>query len=190
MPVVFGGRSAISGLDAYVVDVDNVDGAATATQRLIDRGCRRIATISGALSMNSSLDRVEGWRRALDGAGLTPGPIVDGDYSMAGGTRAMRTILATYPDVDGVFVASDLMTTGAMPVALDRGLRIPQDIAMVGYDDSTAVEACEIPLTTVRQPSEDMGKEMADVLLSVLSGQTDRARTTILPTTLIVRESA
>lgn len=190
MPMVFGGRSAIPGVDAYVVDVNNVDGAAKATQRLIDRGCTNIATISGPLSMHSSLDRVEGWRRSLHDAGLMPGPVVDGDYSMLGGARAMREVLASYPEVDGVFVASDLMTSGAMPVVLERGLRIPDDIALVGYDDSPAVEACEIPLTTVRQPSEEMGREMADILLGVLSGDTDRPRTTIMPTTLIVRESA
>lgn len=190
MPMVFGGRSAIPGVDAYIVDVNNVDGAATATQRLIDRGCRNIATISGPLSMHSSLDRVEGWRRSLHNAGLQPGPVVDGDYSMLGGQRAMRELLEVYPEVDGVFIASDLMTSGAMPVVLDRGLTIPGDIAIVGYDDSPAVEACEVPLTTVRQPSEEMGREMADILLGVLAGETDRPRTTILPTRLVVRDSA
>lgn len=190
MPMVFGGRSAIPGVDAYVVDVNNVDGAATATQRLIDRGCQNIATISGPLSMHSSLDRVEGWRNALHSAGLKPGPVVDGDYTMFGGARAMRELLSTYPELDGVFIASDLMTSGAMPVVLDRGLSIPDDIAIVGYDDSPAAQACEVPLTTVRQPSEEMGREMADILLGVLAGETNRPRTTILPTRLVVRESA
>ncbi len=190
MPMVFGGRSAIPGVDAYVVDVDNVEGAVKATRRLIERGCRHIATISGALSMNSALDRVDGWRHALKTAGLTPGPVVDGDFTIQGGSRAMRQILATYPEVDGVFIASDLMTNGAMSVVLDRGQKIPDDIAMVGYDDSPAARSCEVPLTTVRQPSEEMGWEMADILLGVLAGQTDRPRTTIMPTTLVVRESA
>ena len=190
MPMVFGGRSAIPGVDAYIVDVNNVDGASTATQRLIDRGCTNIATISGPLSMHSSLDRVEGWRRALHDAGLKPGPVVDGDYSMLGGARAMRELLTVYPQIDGLFVASDLMTSGAMPVVLDRGLKIPDDIAIVGYDDSPAVEACEVPRTTVRQPSEEMGREMADILLGVLAGEQNRPRTTIMPTTLVVRDSA
>lgn len=190
MPMVFGGRSAIPGVDAYVVDVDNVEGSRKATQRLIDRGCKNIATISGSLSMNSSLDRIEGWRQALNDAGLTPGPVVDGDYTLLGGARAMRELLAEYPQIDGVFVASDLMTSGAMPVVLDRGLAIPDDIAMVGYDDSPAVDACEVPLTTIRQPSEDMGRLMADILLGVLAGETDRPRTTIMPTELVIRESA
>ena len=190
MPMVFGGRSAIPGVDAYVVDVNNVDGAAKATQHLIDRGCQNIATISGPLSMHSSLDRVEGWRRSLHDAGLQPGPVMDGDYSMLGGARAMRELLTLYPEMDGVFIASDLMTSGAMPVVLDRGLRVPDDVAIVGYDDSPAVEACEVPLTTVRQPSEEMGREMADILLGVLAGEQERPRTTILPTTLVARESA
>ncbi|MFV0632529.1 LacI family DNA-binding transcriptional regulator [Demequina sp.] len=190
MPMVFGGRSAIPGLDAYVVDVNNVAGGATATQHLIDRGCRNIATISGPLSMQSSLDRVEGWRRTLHEADLRPGPVIDGDFSMLGGSRAMRELLDTHPEVDGVFIASDLMASGAMPVALDRGIAIPDQLAIVGFDDSPAGATCEVPLTTVRQPAEDMGREMVDILLAVLAGDADKPRTTIMPTTLVVRESA
>ncbi|WP_234983275.1 LacI family DNA-binding transcriptional regulator [Demequina sp. NBRC 110053] len=190
MPMVFGGRAVVPGIDAYVVDVNNVEGASIATQRLVDRGCRRIASIAGSMSMQSALDRVAGWREVLEAADLEPGPVIDGDYTMHGGARAIREILAEYPDVDGVFVASDLMASGAMPVVLERGLSIPGDIAMVGYDDSPAVEACEVPLTTVRQPSEEMGALMADILVDVLSGNESRDRTTIMPTVLVERDSA
>jgi DNA-binding LacI/PurR family transcriptional regulator len=190
LPIVFGGRPAANGIDAYVVDVDNVEGAATATRRLVDRGCRRIATIAGPSSMQSALDRVNGWRKVLGSAGLEPGPVVDGDYTVLGGQRAMRDILDQDPSIDGVFVASDLMTTGAMPVLLDRGYAIPSDVAVVGYDDSPAADACEVPLTTVRQPSTDMGRQMADILIDVLAGNVDRPRTTIMPTELVVRQSA
>ncbi len=190
LPVVFGGRSGLAGVDCWVVDVDNVDGAVTATQRLVDRGCQNIATISGPLSMQSALDRVEGWRSTLETAGLRPGPVIDGDYSVVGGARAARALLDQYPEVDGVFVASDLMTSGAMPVFLDRGRRIPDDLKVVGYDDSPAAQSCEVPLTTVRQPSVEMGREMADILLDVLAGHTGRQRTTVLPTRLVERESA
>ncbi|MFV0287202.1 MAG: LacI family DNA-binding transcriptional regulator [Demequina sp.] len=190
LPMVFGGRSGLQGVDGWVVDVDNVDGAVTATQRLVDRGCTNIATISGPLSMQSALDRVEGWRSTLEQAGLTPGPVIDGDYSVIGGARAARELIETYPEVDGVFVASDLMTSGAMPVFLDRGYAIPDDVKIVGYDDSPAAKSCEVPLTTVRQPSVEMGREMADILLDVLAGNSDRQRTTVLPTRLVERESA
>jgi len=190
MPIVFGGRPAVNGVDAYVVDVDNVEGAATATRRLVERGCRRIATVCGPSSMQSALDRVQGWRHVLQANGLEPGPCVDGDYTVLGGQRAMREILDRDPSIDGVFVASDLMTTGAMPVLIDRGYAIPSDVAVVGYDDSPAADACEVPLTTVRQPSVEMGREMADILIDVLSGNVDRPRITIMPTELVVRQSA
>ena len=190
MPMVFGGRAVVPGVDAYVVDVNNVAGATTATQRLVDRGARHIATIAGSMSMQSALDRVAGWREVLLASGLEPGPVIDGDYTVLGGARAMREILTVYPQIDGVFVASDLMASGAMPVVLERGLAIPDDIAMVGYDDSPAVEACEVPLTTVRQPSEEMGALMADIMLDVLGGDRSRDRTTIMPTVLVERSSA
>jgi len=190
VPIVFGGRPAVTGLDSYIVDVDNVKGAMTATRCLVERGCRRVATISGPTSMQSGLDRIDGWRQVLLEAGLEPGPIADGDFSMLGGQRAMREILERDPNIDGIFVASDLMTTGAMPVLLERGYSIPSDVAVVGYDDSPAAQACAVPLTTVRQPAVEMGREMADILVDVLAGNVDRARTTILPTELVVRESA
>lgn len=190
LPVVFGGRSSVAGLDAYVVDVDNVAGARVATQRLVDRGCERIATIAGPLNMQSSLDRLEGWRGALDDAGVAAGPVVDGDFTLLGGARAMREILEAREKPDGIFIASDLMASGAIPVLLDRGVRIPEDVAIVGYDDSAAALSTEVRLTTVRQPSREMGWQMADILIDVLGGATDRPREVILPTELVVRDSA
>ncbi|MDN4474793.1 LacI family DNA-binding transcriptional regulator [Demequina sp. SYSU T00192] len=190
LPVVFGGRPSVSGLDTYVVDVDNVAGAATATRRLIERGCRRIGLIAGPLTMQGSIDRVTGWRQALDEAGVEAGPVVDGDFTMFGGTAAMREMLEGRDRVDGVFVASDLMAAGAIPVLLDRGIRIPDDVAVVGFDDSAAALTAGVPLTTVRQPSREMGWRMADILIKVLAGQADVPRELILPTELVVRESA
>ncbi|SEJ23616.1 LacI family DNA-binding transcriptional regulator [Demequina mangrovi] len=190
LPVVYGGRSAVAGADTYVVDVDNVAGGAIATQRLIDRGCTRIATIAGPLNMQGSIDRLTGWRQALDAAGVAAGPVVDGDFTMLGGAAAMREILDWREPVDGVFVASDLMASGAVPVLLDRGYRIPEDIAVVGFDDSAAAIATSVPLTTVRQPSRTMGWHMADVLIDVLHGNTSRERELILPLELVVRDSA
>ncbi|WP_062291302.1 LacI family DNA-binding transcriptional regulator [Demequina phytophila] len=190
LPVVFGGRSAVPGLDAYVVDVDNVTGAETATRHLIERGCRRIATIAGPLNMRGSLDRLEGWRRALDAAGVEAGPVVDGDFTMLGGAAAMREILDSRHQVDGVFVASDLMASGAVPVLRDRGIAIPDDVAIVGFDDSAAALATGVPLTTVRQPMREMGWQMADMLIRLLAGETTVPRELILPTELVVRASA
>ncbi|WP_083966944.1 LacI family DNA-binding transcriptional regulator [Demequina globuliformis] len=190
LPMVFGGRPAFSDIDGYVVDVDNVAGAAKATQRLIDIGRTRIATITGPMTMQSGLDRVAGWRQALEQAGLEPGPMVHGDYTLPSGTRAARELLALDSSIDGVFVASDLMASGAQPVFIDRGISVPADVAMVGYDDSPSAVATEVPLTTIRQPSERMGEEMADILLAVLAGDDSKPRETLMPTELIVRESA
>ncbi|MDE0573925.1 LacI family transcriptional regulator [Demequina sp. B12] len=189
LPMVFGGRPAFDDLKGYVVDVDNVAGAATATQHLIDRGRRRIATITGPMSMQSGMDRLEGWRTTVEKAGLEPGPVVHGDYTMLSGSRAARELLAQGDEFDAVFVASDLMASGAQPVFLDRGLRVPEDIAMVGYDDSPSAVRCDVPLTTVRQPSEAMGEEMADILLSVLAGDMSKPQETLLPTALVERSS-
>ncbi|WNM23725.1 LacI family DNA-binding transcriptional regulator [Demequina capsici] len=189
IPLVFGGRPGLERIDTWVVDVDNEEGGAVAARRLVERGCTHIATITGPTDMQSALERTHGWRRVLEEAGLVPGPAIDGDFSMIGGALAARELLEQYPEVDGVFVASDLMASGAMPVLLDGGRRIPQDVAVVGYDDSPAALACPVPLTTVLQPSEAMGREMADILLDLLDGN-DRQRSTIMPIELIERESA
>lgn len=190
LPMIFGGRPAFDDLNAYVVDVDNVAGARTATQHLIDAGRTKIATITGPMTMQAGQDRLEGWRSALDAAGLPPGPVVHGDFTLTGGTRAARELLGRGSDIDAVFVASDLMASGVQPVMLERGIRIPDDIAMVGYDNSASAQACDVPLTTIHQPSEAMGEEMADTLLAVLAGDTSRPRERILPTELVRRESA
>lgn len=190
IPLVFGGRPGLAGIDTWVVDVDNEEGGAVAARRLVERGCTRIATITGPTDMQSALERTDGWRRVLTDAGLEPGPEVDGDFSMMGGARAARQLLETYPEMDGVFVASDLMASGAMPVLLDAGKRIPEDVAVVGYDDSPAALACPVPLTTVRQPSEEMGRMMADILIDVLAGNDDRPRSSIMPISLVERVSA
>ncbi|WP_062463754.1 LacI family DNA-binding transcriptional regulator [Demequina soli] len=190
LPVVYGGRSSIAGADTYVVDVDNVEGAAVATRRLIETGCRRIATIAGPLTMQSSIDRLAGWRQALDEAGVAAGPVVDGDFTLHGGANAMREILDWREPVDGVFIASDLMASGAVPVLLDRGIRVPEDVRIVGFDDTSAALRSGVELTTVRQPSRAMGWHMADILIGVLSGATDVPHELILPTELVVRDSA
>ena len=190
LPVVFGGRPAVGIEGGYVVDVDNVAGARTATERLVAIGRRRIATITGPKSMLVGTERLNGFLSTLEDAGLEPGPVVEGDFTLLGGTAAMRRVLEQDPTIDGIFVASDLMAAGAMGVLRSAGRVVPDDIAVVGYDDSDAAKSSDVPLTTVRQPSELMGATMVDILLDVLKGTDDRTRLTILPTELIVRSSA
>jgi len=188
VPVVYGGRPVRRRETDYVVDVDNVAGAENATRRLIDIGRTRIATVSGTPTMVSSIDRMQGFRRALADTGLRPFAEEAGDYSEASGADAMRRILAGGAP-DAVFVASDLMARGALTALRSAGLRVPEDVALVGFDDSSVAVSTEPQLTTVRQPMYRQGEAMAGVLLARLAGE-DPANTTILPTELVVRASA
>ncbi|MBQ3358928.1 MAG: LacI family DNA-binding transcriptional regulator [Microbacterium sp.] len=188
VPVVYGGRPVRTRETDYVVDVDNVAGAREAVRRLVDIGRTRIATISGPLTMLSSIDRVQGFREALADAGLSPFAEEEGDYSEASGADAARRILAAGRP-DAIFVASDLMARGALTALRASGIRVPDDIALVGFDDSSVALSCDPQLTTMRQPMYAQGEAMAQVLLSRLAGG-DPPRTTILPTELVVRGSA
>lgn len=190
IPVVFGGRPYHPELHRNnYVDVDNAAGAAMGTQYLIDKGRRRIATIAGPDNMQAAIDRAEGWQRAVQEAGLASDLCVHGDFTLASGAAAMRELLQRDPDLDGLFVASDLMASGAISVLRERGMSVPGDVAVVGFDDSSAATSGEIRLTTVHQPSREMGEEMARMLLALLRGEpTERER--VMPTRMVVRDSA
>lgn len=188
VPVVFGGRPVRRRDGDYVVDVDNVAGARNATRRLIDIGRTRIATISGPLTMVASEDRVQGFRAALADAGLTPYAEEEGDYSESSGAEAARRLLdGGRPDA--IFVASDLMARGALTALRSAGVRVPEDIALVGFDDSSVAITTDPQLTTMRQSMYAQGEAMARVLLSRLAGE-EPPTTTILPTELVIRASA
>jgi DNA-binding LacI/PurR family transcriptional regulator len=189
VPVVFGGRRAVERDTDYVVDVDNVLGGRQGTQRLIDRGSRRVATITGPPSMPVTFDRLQGFREALADAGLESAGEEAGDFSEASGAAAARRLLALPQPPDAIFVASDLMARGAYGVLRAAGLRVPDDIALVGFDDSQVAVELDPPLTTVRQPMFAQGEAMASVLIDVLAGE-DAPHHTILTTELIARASA
>ncbi|WP_417509808.1 LacI family DNA-binding transcriptional regulator [Microbacterium sp.] len=188
LPVVWGGRPQRQRASEYVVDVDNIAAGRMATQYLIDLGRTRIATIAGPATMLASVDRSEGFRAALADAGLAPVAEVAGDYSEGSGAQAARRILAD-GQPDAIFVASDLMARGAITALRGAGLRVPEDVAVVGFDDSPVALNADPPLTTVRQPMYAMGEKMAAVLLSRLRGE-EPPPVTILPTELVVRASA
>ncbi len=189
VPVVFGGRP-MRGRDAdYYVDVDNVEGGRVATRYLVERGHHRIATITGPLDMPAGVDRLQGFREVLADAGLPAGPVEDGEFTADGGAEAMRRILAAGDPPNAIFVASDLMARGAIGVLQASGLRVPEDVAIVGFDDSPVATNLTPRLTTVRQPSRDQGEAMTEVLLARLAGG-DPPQATILRTELIVRDTA
>lgn len=196
LPTVFGGRPDWSDSDCtprpLYVDTDNRDGARQAVRHLLARGRRRIAVITGPLDQTSAQDRLHGYRDALAGPApqrLDERLIAEGGFTAEGGERAMRELLDAAPDLDAVFACSDLMASGALRALRARGRRVPEDVAVVGYDDLAPAAWADPPLTTVRQDVEEMGRMMARLLLRRLnSGEADLSPV-ITPATLIVRDS-
>lgn len=187
LPIVFGGRPMTEGPN-YVVDVDNVAAAATAVQYLVDHGKRSIATIAGPQDMAAGLDRLEGWRRTLDAAGLPATLFEAADFTPAGGALAMQRILATGQPFDGLFAASAQMASGALGVLRDHGLSVPAEVGVTTIDNDYYAKNATPPLTTVNQPSMQQGAKMAEVLVRIIDGETVDALT-IMPTQLIERGS-
>ena len=191
LPLVFGGRPSIeAAADVYFVDVDNTAGAADATRYLVDAGHHRIGTITGPLDMPAGLDRFAGFTSVMAEAGREADAVEHADFTAAGAAAATNRLLDRVPDIDALFVASDLMATGALEVLRARGRAVPKDVAVVGFDDSPSAVSASVPLTTVRQPSEEAGYLMADGLLRLLNGDSTVTRRTILPTTFVRRASA
>ncbi len=190
LPVVFGGRPmSDEGTDNYVVDVDNIEAARIATGLLIELGRTRIATIAGRQDMAAGLDRVEGWRGALGDAGLPASLLEVGEFTVAGGAAAMTRLLERGEPFDGLFSASDQMAFGALSVLRERGIRVPEDVAIVGFDDDHFAINSHPRLTTVSQPSVELGARMAEVLVSLIEGEPVE-KLTVMPTTVVRRESA
>ncbi|MGG5259921.1 LacI family DNA-binding transcriptional regulator [Phycicoccus avicenniae] len=190
VPTVSGGRPAAR-RPPVVVDADNLAGARAALDHLVARGCRRPGVLAGPQDMSSGRDRLVGALDAAEAAGLDRGRVrvAWGDYSEESGYRAMAELLAAGPRPDGVFAASDLMAVGALRALREHGLSVPQDVALVGFDDAPVCRMTEPQLTTVRQPVGRMGAVMAEVLLARLAGREVPAET-VLPTRLVVRGSA
>ena len=189
LPAVLSGRPGRPTPISFV-EADQRTGATLAVDHLVSVGRRRIATVSGPLDMPSSQERLTGFREALAGHGLAEAGMVEGDYTQAGGAEAMRQLLARTPDFDAVFVSSDLMALGALPVLARAGRRIPQDVSLVGFDDSSAALACDPPLTTIRQPLEEMAARMAQLLLQQIVEPGAALQSAVFHPTLVVRESA
>ena len=189
VPVVLSRRPSAP-IPVSYVDAAQQAGAVLAADRLAQRGCRLVATISGPLDMPAGQDRLEGFRAGMARRGQPYVPSVEGNFTQESGERAMERILAEHPDVDGVFAANDLMAQGALHVLRDRGVRVPQDMAVIGFDDGIVAQACRPPLTTIRQPVEDMAAEMARLLLTHIEQPDQRPASVIFEPELVVRESA
>lgn len=174
------------------VDVDNVGGARMAVEHLIALGHTRIATLTGPLTMTHGADRLSGYRLAMAAHQLrvTDDLIFHGDYTERSGMIGAKQLLAASPTA--IFVASDVMAIGALKTLREAGLRVPQDIALVGFDDVNLAAAVEPALTTVRQPIRRLGATATELLLDLLAyppAAGTAAQRIILPTELIVRQS-
>ena len=188
VPVVIGGRPAALLDGVTYVDVDNVSGAATAARRLIESGRTRLTMIAGPQDMTAANDRLHGFRAALREAGMAPPTIAYGDFTRVAGEQAARELLRREPDLDGIFAASDLMAIGAMRTIKDSGRGVPDDVAVIGFDDIDLSQHTEPPLTTINQAIAVQARLMVELLLARIDGEpADGAH--ILPTFLVERGS-
>jgi len=169
------------------VAADDRGGARAMTSYLRGLGRARIATVTGPLDTPGGQQRLEGYRDVLAGS-YDPALVEPGDYSQESGEAAMSALLARAPDLDAVFVASDVMAIGALAALRRAGRRVPKDVAVGGFDDSSAAVAARPALTTIRQPWRRISGEMVRLLLAALDGEPPAA--VILPTEFVRRESA
>ncbi|MEU3856596.1 substrate-binding domain-containing protein [Streptomyces sp. NPDC028722] len=190
VPLVACGKPIGLGWKVSYVAADDRDGARDMVRHPLSLGRRRIGVVTGPPDTPGGVERLAGYRKVLAEAGIAADErlVVSGDYSRASGEAGAERPLARTPDMDAVFVAFDLMAQG-VPAALHRaGKRVPDDIAVAGFDDSPAATAASPPLTTIRQPWDRISAETVRVLLAQTGGEDPAA--VILPTELVRRDSA
>jgi LacI family transcriptional regulator len=188
LPLVVTGRR-VDAERIYCLDVDSTMGARLATDYLIGQGHRRIACISGPLDHPDALQRLDGYKSALATARIpfSARLVVAGDYQEAGGHAAINALLDAKMDFTAVFAANDQTAHGAM-LALHRcGLKVPQDVSLVGFDDLPASAYMIPPLTTVHRSIDEIGEGAAEAMIDLVEGRVPRAR--VSSPTLAIRES-
>ncbi len=174
--------------DASYVDIDHESSAEAITAHLVGLGRRRIGHITGRRDSVSGRDRRTGYRRALRRAGLSPeGLSVEGDYTVEGGYKATVGLLEA--EIDALFCANDNTAVGALEAIRSAGLRVPEDIALAGFDDLPIAAQLQPPLTTMRQDIEGIGHEAARNLVRLLENPEGGPRRVLLPTELVIRQS-
>lgn len=190
-PLVVVDRDIPSSDGVVEVIVDNFHGALSAVNHLLSLGRQRIAYINGIPELQASRDRLRGYKVALQeyGLELNPKQIVTGNFTWEGGYEAMKELLSSCPHVDSVFAASDSMAIGAIRAIREQGLRVPEDIAVVGFNDVPLAAQVDPPLTTVRQPIGEMGEIACHLLIQLIEGKVIPHRKVILQTQLVVRGS-
>jgi DNA-binding LacI/PurR family transcriptional regulator len=191
IPMVAMGRP-LAGQRADYVDADNAGGGSEAVRHLVTTGRRRLATVAGPLDMSAGVDRLRGYIEATRAAGMRVAAdrVAHREFTERAGYSGMKLLIKRTPKIDAVFVASDLMAIGALRALRELGRRVPDDVAVVGFDDAPLASYTDPPLTTIRQPVERLGQEMVRLLLQRLSDPRGEPTTVILPTELVVRASA
>ncbi|MFI6094328.1 LacI family DNA-binding transcriptional regulator [Lentzea sp. NPDC051213] len=189
LPTVSGGRP-LGTTAVPFVDADNFSGGLEAARHLVSLGRKRIATVAGPKDMAAGADRLSGFKRGLSEARIATDLVAHGDFTPESGTKAMEQLLRKAPDLDAVFVAADIMALGALQVLHAKGRRVPQDVAVIGFDDSVFAATATPPLTTIRQDVEELGRTMTWRLLAELAGEEGLPPSLLLPTTLVKRSSA
>jgi LacI family transcriptional regulator len=190
-PVVIIDRE-LPGVKADTVLVDNEHGAEIATGHLFDSGCRRIACITGPRKVSTAMRRLRGYQRALKAHGATQDAdlVRHADFREQGGYAAMASLLDKDAHPDGVFVANNLMTIGAVECLVDRGITVPGDVAVVGFDDIPWAHLVRPSLTTVAQPTYELGRTAALMLTERIADPTRATSAITLHTQLKVRDSS
>jgi DNA-binding LacI/PurR family transcriptional regulator len=171
-----------------LVAVDQLSGAVSATQLLLDLGHRTVSHIAGPRDFLEAQQRVDGWRATLEAAGVEAPPILTGDWSPRSGYEVGRR-LAEDPEVTAVFVANDQMALGLLRALHEHGRDVPGDISVVGFDDVPEAEFFSPPLTTIRQDFAEMGRRGLHLLLAQIDGHEDPLRRETVPATLVERAS-
>ena len=191
IPVVrLGGRLVQEGVD--VVHSDDEGGAAEAARYLLERGYRRIGFVCGPEAEGPAAERVAGYRAALAEAGAPADPrlVVHTHFSRAGGREGAAALLDLPEPPDAVLCANDIMAIGALETAARRGLHVPDDLAVMGFDDIEAAGLISPGLTTMANPAREIGQACARLLLDRLSGQAAGYREVVIPARLVRRQSA
>ncbi|MFJ9576309.1 LacI family DNA-binding transcriptional regulator [Streptomyces sp. NPDC101191] len=189
LPTVLFGRPGADVRCGWV-DLDNAAGARLAAEHLWATGRRRPATIAAPVSAPTARERLDGFLAALAARGAGAVPVERGRFTEESGRDAMARLLERHPDIDSVFAANDLMARGACRLLAERGVAVPGTVAVVGFDDSVAAGDAAPPLTTVRQPVEEMAAAMTGLLLGQLDAGTPEAGSAVFAPALVVRESA
>ncbi|RAX18538.1 LacI family DNA-binding transcriptional regulator [Pseudarthrobacter sp. AG30] len=189
LPTVFIGRPWDTGAGIPYVDLDNFEGGRLAARHLASLGRSTLASVAGPTDMTAAVDRLDGWLQGLKDAGLQPGPVIHGDFTTTGGAAAAGRLLAQAPGVDGIFAASDLMALGVVDALRGTGRRVPEDVAVVGFDNHAIQASNGLGLTTVAHPMVDMASAAGQLLASAIGSPGEHMDPVVYPAELVVRAS-